>query len=120
MQELAFSPRTRLQAAIGCLDMAKAHYKGAKVHAGALKLSETSTKTAFPPAPAAKKKTQNAPIRFENGPVWRAQIVRRPPFALGSAGDTTSAHTNPGHASGYVSGSGVTPNFFNMYTHCTR
>ena len=36
---------TRVRAAIGCLDMAKARYKGAKVHAGARKLQIMSAET---------------------------------------------------------------------------
>ena len=34
-----------MKAAIGCLDMAKAFYKGARVHAGARKLQILSAKT---------------------------------------------------------------------------
>ena len=67
----------RVKAAIGCLDMAKAFYKGAKVDVCARKLSEDFEKTALAAAPMRKKNFEFAGITFENGPAWRAQNVRK-------------------------------------------
>ena len=65
-KQLAFSSRTRVKAAIGCLDMARAFYRGARVHAGARKLQILSVKTTKNRVGARKNREKNFAINHDS------------------------------------------------------